>query len=500
MDDRRPLLRLAKKNREISGIWKTIWPDWLSRVAKGASMSQSERAEFEPIPPFQGDVRYILLLTLVATLGGLLFGYDTAVIAGAIDYMVEKFSLSATMKGWVTSNILLGCAAGAILTGPLSDLLGRRRLLLITAVLFAVSAIGTAIPANLTQFVFFRILGGLAVGAAALVAPIYVAEIAPAHLRGRLVSLQQIAIISGMVVVAVVNWFIALQGDHTWNVHWGWRWMFGSETLPAILFLFCLGLVPESPRWLIKQGRTDEALKVLNRTSGSARAAWEIADIQRTIAEETGRIDELLRPGYRKILIIAIILAILQQVTGINAIIYYTPTIFRSSGSTDIMALAWTILTQAVNLTFTLVAIAVVDRLGRRPLLLLTSVAMAVSLTLLGWAFHAKMSSTWVGIFVQCYLASFAIGMGPVVWVVLAEIFPTRTRGLAMGIATVALWLADFLITQTAPMMYEAWGPAYAFWSYAVLCVVCFFFVLAFLPETKGKTLEEIERSFLARK
>jgi len=178
MDDRRPLLRLAKKNREISGIWKTIWPDWLSRVAKGASMSQSERAEFEPIPPFQGDVRYILLLTLVATLGGLLFGYDTAVIAGAIDYMVEKFSLSATMKGWVTSNILLGCAAGAILAGPLSDLLGRRRLLLITAVLFAVSAIGTAIPANLTQFVFFRILGGLAVGAAALVAPIYVAEIA----------------------------------------------------------------------------------------------------------------------------------------------------------------------------------------------------------------------------------------------------------------------------------------------------------------------------------
>jgi SP family arabinose:H+ symporter-like MFS transporter len=455
-------------------------------------MAQPDRRNSQPIPPFQGDVRYILLLTLVATLGGLLFGYDTAVIAGAIDYMVEKFTLTPAMKGWITSNILLGCAAGAILAGPLSDWLGRRRLLLATAVLFGVSAIGTAIPENLTQFVIFRILGGLAVGAAALVAPIYIAEIAPAHLRGRLVSLQQIAIISGMVVVAIVNWFIALQGDHTWNVHWGWRWMFGSETLPAVLFLLCLGLVPESPRWLAKQGRLDEALKVLSRTSGAARAAWEIGEIQQTIAEEKGDLGELLRPGYRRLLIIAIILAVLQQVTGINAIIYYTPTIFRSSGSTDIMALAWTILTQTVNLTFTLVAIAVIDSLGRRPLLLLTSVAMAVSLSLLGWAFYQGLPSLWVGLFVQCYLASFAIGMGPVVWVVLAEIFPTRTRGLAMGIATVALWLADFLVTQTAPMMYESWGPAYAFWSYAVLCVVCFFFVMIFLPETKGKTLEEI--------
>ncbi|MGQ9504362.1 MAG: sugar porter family MFS transporter [Thermogutta sp.] len=458
-------------------------------------MSQTVQRESESIPSFQGDVRYILLLTLVATLGGLLFGYDTAVIAGAIDYMVEKFSLTPAMKGWITSNILLGCAAGAILAGPLSDWLGRRRLLLGTAVIFGVSAIGTAVPANLTQFVFFRILGGLAVGAAALVAPIYIAEIAPAHLRGRLVALQQIAIISGMVVVAVVNWFIALQGDHTWNVHWGWRWMFGSETLPALLFLFCLGLVPESPRWLAKQGFVEEAREVLTRTSGAARAAWEIDQIQQTIAEETGRLSELFEPSYRKLLFIAIILAVLQQVTGINAIIYYTPTIFRSSGSTDIMALAWTILTQTVNLTFTLVAIAVIDSLGRRPLLLLTSVAMAVSLTLLGSAFYQGLSSLWVSLFVQCYLASFAIGMGPVVWVVLAEIFPTRTRGLAMGIATVALWLADFLITQTAPMMYDSWGPAYAFWSYAVLCVVCFFFVMIFLPETKGKTLEEIFRA-----
>jgi sugar porter (SP) family MFS transporter len=439
----------------------------------------------------------VLLLTVVAALGGLLFGYDTAVIAGAIDYLTEHFQLSPELKGWATSNILLGCALGAAVAGPLADYLGRRWVLVLSAIFFAISAIGTAIPTTLTQFVLARMLGGLAVGAAAIVSPLYIAEISPAPIRGRLVALQQIAIISGMVVVAIVNWVIALQGDHAWNVTTGWRWMFGSETLPAVLFLACLTLVPESPRWLIKMGRTAEALAILTRLAGPERANWEGADIQRTVAEETGRLSELLRPGYRRILVIGVILAILQQITGINAIVYYTPSIFRSSGSTDIWALFWTIITQAVNLTLTLVAIAVVDRLGRKPLLLLTSTAMGVSLVLLGWAFHQQLPNTWVVVFIQLYMASFAVGMGPVVWVVLAEMFPTRTRGLAMGIATVALWLADFLITQTAPMMYAAWGPASAFWTYAVMCAVCLVFVLLFVPETKGKTLEEIERSFL---
>ncbi len=450
-------------------------------------------------PPFEGSMSYILLLTAVAALGGLLFGYDTAVIAGAIDYLQEKFHLSPGMKGWTTSNILLGCAVGAAFAGPLSDAFGRKRLLILAAVFFAVSAVWSAIPNTLTEFIVARFLGGLAVGAAAIVSPLYIAEISPAHLRGRLVALQQIAIISGMVVVSIVNWIIALQGDHTWNVESGWRWMFGSETLPALLFLVCLLVVPESPRWLLKRGRETEALYVLARLGGKLRAVWEAAEIRRAIAEETGRLDELLRPGYRRLLLIAIILAILQQVTGINAIVYYTPTIFRSSGSTDAWALFWTIVTQAVNLGFTLIAIAIVDRLGRRPLLLLTSAAMGVSLVLLGTAFYAGLPQLWVVAFVLLYMASFAVGMGPVVWVVLAEIFPTRTRGLAMGIATVALWLADFLITQTAPMMYAAWGPAFAFWSYAVMCAVCLVFVSVFLPETKGKTLEEIERMFLHR-
>jgi len=467
------------------------------QAARDDLLMTSDVTHPSPPPPFAGSVPYILLLTVVAALGGLLFGYDTAVIAGAIDYLEEKFTLTPGMKGWATSNILLGCAVGAAFAGPLSDAFGRKRLLILAAIFFAVSAVWSAIPNTLTEFILARFLGGLAVGAAAIVSPLYIAEISPAHLRGRLVALQQIAIISGMVVVSIVNWIIALQGDHAWNVHVGWRWMFGSETLPALLFLIALLAVPESPRWLLKRARESEALYVLTRLGGKRRAVWEAQEIRRAIAEETGRLDELFRPGYTKLLVIAVILAILQQVTGINAIVYYTPTIFRSSGSTDAWALFWTIITQAVNLCFTLVAITVIDRLGRRPLLLLTSATMGLSLVLLGNAFYANLPQPWVIAFVLLYMASFAIGMGPVVWVVLAEIFPTRTRGLAMGIATVALWLADFLITQTAPMMYAAWGPSFAFWSYAVMCLVCLAFVAVFLPETKGKTLEQIERMFL---
>lgn len=452
-----------------------------------------------PPPEYSGSTGYALLLAVVAALGGLLFGYDTAVVAGAIGYLKEFMHLTDTQEGWAVASVLVGCAVGAAVAGPLSDYLGRKRLLIATAVLFAVSAVWSAMPDTLTQFVIARMLGGLAVGAAALVAPMYIAEVAPAGTRGRLVALQQIAIISGMLVVSIVNWQIALLGDASWNVTTGWRWMFASETLPAVLFLFCLILVPESPRWLIKNGRDAVARRVLVRVAGPARAAWEMDDIHRTLAAESGSLAELLAPGYRKILILAVVLAVLQQVTGINAIVYYTPKIFESSGTTDTVALLRTAEFQLTNLLFTLLAVAVIDRLGRKPLLLCTSALMGTSLVLLGWAFHQKLPDTWVFAFVLAYIASFAIGMGPVVWVVLSEIFPTRTRGLAMGIATVALWLANFVVSQTAPMMYERWGPASAFWIYAVMCLVSLVFVWLVLPETKGKTLEELERELILR-
>ena len=449
--------------------------------------------------PSGGSLGYVYLLTSVAALGGLLFGYDTAVIAGAIDFLETKFNLDPLWKGWAVSNVLVGCMIGAALAGTLSDRFGRKRVLLLSAVLFAVSAIGSALPRNLTEFVAARMLGGFGVGMASMLSPLYIAEVAPAHIRGRLVSLNQVAIISGMLVVSIVNWMIASPDDPSWNIATGWRWMFASETLPAMLFLGLLLVVPESPRWLTKQGRAAEALSVLARVGGPEQAGRQMKEIQETIALEGGSFRELFRPGIRAALMIAVVLAILQQVTGINAVLYYAPGIFTSSGAevTATQALLQTVALQKVNLLFTLVAIRVVDRGGRKPLLLVTSLAMGISLVFLGGAFHLRLAPAWIFAFTLCYVASFAVAMGPVVWVVLSEIFPTRTRGRAMGVATVALWVACFLVSQTVPWMFKNLGHATTFWIYAAMSAVAFVFVAACVPETKGKTLEEIERSWM---
>lgn len=445
----------------------------------------------------EGSIAYVLLLASVAALGGLLFGYDTAVIAGAIKYITIQFGLDEVQEGWAVSSVIVGCIIGAALAGTLSDRMGRKRVLLLSAVLFAVSAVTSALAQDLTQFALARMLGGFAVGAASMLSPLYIAEASPARVRGRLVSLNQITIISGMLVVSIVNWLIASPVDDNWNVAAAWRWMLASETLPAALFLGCLFLVPESPRWLTKQGREDEALAILARVGGSRRAAAEMEEIKETIAHEGKSIRELFRPGIRVAVLIAVGLAILQQVTGINAVLYYAPKIFESSKVTPIQALLQTVALQLVNVLFTLVAIQVVDRGGRRPLLLITSTAMGISLLLLGGAFQLEMSAPWIFAFTMAYVASFAVAMGPVVWVVLSEIFPTRTRGRAMSVATVALWVANFLICQTVPWMFENLGHPITFWTYAAMCLVALVFVALFVPETKGKTLEEIERSWL---
>ncbi len=447
-----------------------------------------------------GSIVYVSLLTSVAALGGLLFGYDTAVIAGAIDYLQEHFSLGEGHKGWAVSSVLVGCMIGAALAGPVSDRVGRKKALVLSAVLFAVSAVGSAVPREFWQLVVARLLGGLGVGMASMVSPMYIAEVAPARIRGRLVSLNQIAIISGMLVVSIVNWWIASPLDSSWNVAMGWRWMFASETLPAVLFLVLLLPVPESPRWLAKQKRTQEAEQLLVRLNGPQQARAAVVEIEEALALETGALRELFRPGLRIVVVIAVILAVLQQVTGINAVLYYAPTIFKGSGYevTDTRALLQTAALQAVNLLLTLVAVRLVDRAGRRPLLLVTSAAMGVSLLLLGGAFHLELAPEWVFVFTLAYIGSFAVAMGPVVWVVLAEIFPTRIRGRAMAVATVSLWIACFAVAQTVPWMFKNLGKDVSFWTYGVMCAVAFVFVLRFIPETKGKTLEQIERTWLA--
>jgi SP family arabinose:H+ symporter-like MFS transporter len=450
-----------------------------------------------------GSMIYVCLLATVAALGGLLFGYDTAVIAGAIGFLKQRFIIGHypdrwvdVLEGWAVANVLVGCMIGAALAGLLSDRFGRKKVLLLSAVLFAVSAVGSAIPQNLWQFVVARMLGGFAVGMASMLSPLYIAEVSPARIRGRLVSLNQITIISGMLVVSIVNWLIASPEDESWNVATGWRWMFGSETLPALLFFGLLFLVPESPRWLTKQGREDEALAILAHVGGRQRAQLEMKEIYNAIAQEGGSIGELFRPGIRTALAVAVVLAVLQQVTGINAVLYYAPKIFASAEVTPTQALLQTAALQVVNVLLTLVAILVVDRGGRKPLLLITSAAMGISLLLLGGAFWLKLGAVWVFVLTLAYVGSFAVAMGPVVWVVLAEIFPTRIRGRAMAVATVSLWVACFAVSQSVPPMFKHLGQAATFWTYALMCAVSFVFVMRFVPETKGKTLEEIERSW----
>ena len=478
--------------------------------------------EMMPATGGKGSMSFTVRVCLVATLGGLLFGYDTAVISGAIGFMKAHFDFTAAQKGWAASSALVGCIFGAIMAGSLSDGLGRKKVLIISAILFLISAIGSAIPKELTEFFFtgyplfgegyklglpessvyplfvdYRILGGLAVGAASMTSPMYIAEIAPARVRGRLVSVNQFAIIFGMLVVYFVNSHIAALGEQIWNVESGWRWMFGSGALPAVVFLFLLLAVPESPRWLTKQGRDAEAMAVLARVGGSQHAQVEMAEIRQTLAQERASLGQLFRPGIRLALCIAVVLAVLQQITGINVVLYYAPEIFKSAGLAVNQAINDTVIVGLVNLGFTLVAVGVVDRLGRKPLLLIASAGMGASLTLLGGAFWLeKFQGPWVLLFTLSYVASFAVAMGPVVWVVLAEIFPTRIRGTAMSIATVCLWIACFLVTQTFPWMLKTLrGPA-TFWLYAAVCALAFLFVLFFVPETKGKTLEEIERSW----
>jgi len=446
---------------------------------------------------------YVAMLSLVAALGGLLFGYDTAVIAGGIGFLRAHFSLDAASTGWAASSALVGCLIGAAGAGLIADRLGRKRALLIAALLYTVSGIWSALPATITEFSLARILGGLGIGTASLVCPLYIAEIAPASKRGGLVTFNQLAIVTGILLVYFVNYFIAGLGDDAWNTSTGWRWMFGSEALPAALFFFLVLLIPESPRWLTGHGHTEEARRILTRVGGDAHADRELQAIASASALEPMSTKQLLQPGLRKALAIGVILAVLQQVTGINVFMYYAPEIFKQLGSGTDVALLQTIAVGAMNLAFTLVALRTVDRLGRKPLMIVGATGMGLSLAGLGFAAYNNILEAWVLAFVLGYIACFAISLGPVVWLIMAEIFPTRIRGRAMAIATLLLWGANYVVSQTFPILNEdpwlvaTFRHAFPFWLYALFCAVTVLFVWRILPETKGKTLEEIETMWI---
>ena len=451
-------------------------------------------------PDERGSKQYVILVTVVAALGGLLFGYDTAVIAGAIGFLQSHFGLDPFMKGWAASSALLGCVVGVSFAGMFSDRMGRKKTLVLSAILFLVSAIGTALPNEFYLFVFFRMIGGIGVGVASMASPMYIAEITPGQIRGRMVSVNQFAIVTGMLVIYFVNYFIALNGDEAWNVATGWRWMFASGTVPSALFLILLTLVPESPRWLVEKGKKERASQILTRVGGSAFAADEIRSIESTVNKEVESLGQLFSTGWRNVMILGIALAVLQQVTGINVFLYYAPEIFKKLGSGADAALLQTVVVGAVNLTFTIVAIWTVDRLGRKPLMMIGATGMGISLIAMGLAAQFQVVATWVLLCILAYIACFALSVGPVTWVLLSEFYPTRIRGRALSVATLCLWAANFIVSQTFPMMDESpslisrFNHGFPFYVYAVFCVALLLTVWWGVPETKGRSLEEIER------
>lgn len=460
-------------------------------------------------PSFQarGSTFYLVLVCLVATLGGLLFGYDTAVISGAIGFLQGHFELDAAAKGWAASSALAGCVLGVAFAGELSDRFGRRSALALAALLFLVSAIGTALPQTLTTFIVFRAIGGLGVGIASMTSPMYIAEISPAAIRGRMVSLNQLAIVSGMLIVYFVNYFIAGQGDQQWNETIGWRWMFASEAIPALVLLGLMLLVPESPRFLCKKGREKEAHKVLTRIHGHELADREIREIRESLANTKATSPlKLWQPGLRKLLMVGVLLAVLQQVTGINVFLYYAPEILKSiAGAQSDIALLQTILVGVVNLGFTVLAIWLVDRIGRKPLMILGASGMGICLTAIGCASHAQLIGPWLLPFMLGYIACFAFSVGPVTWVILSEMFPNAVRGRAMAVSALFLWVANFAVSQTFPMMdenpwlVERFHHGFPFWIYAGFCGVLVWVTIRLIPETKGRSLEALEQTWTHR-
>ncbi|MCC7209521.1 MAG: sugar porter family MFS transporter [Anaerolineae bacterium] len=433
---------------------------------------------------------YSYRIASVTALSGLLFGFDTAIINGAIVFLRRHFRWSEIETEVAAGSLLAGCALGAGVAGTLSDRFGRKVVLLLAALIFALSSVATALPNGLAQFVAARVVAGIAIGIASMLAPLYIAEVSPAAIRGRLVSMNQLAIVLGILVSYLVGWALAGLGDESW------RWMFAVAALPSLLFFAALFFVPESPRWLVKEGRHDEAARVLARL-GEPPA--RLGEIERAIAEESGSLRQLLEKGLRRPLAIGVTLAVLQQVTGINTVLYYGSIIFteQAGAASTSAALLANVLIGAMNLVLTVVALFTIDRLGRRTLLITAAAGMGAALTALGFVFAAgSVTPTPVLTLILCYVAFFSFGMGPGVWVVISELFPTRIRGRAMSLATVALWLACLLITLTFLSLVKAFTAAGAFWIYAFLCAATVWFVWKYTPETKGKNLEEIEQQW----
>lgn len=435
---------------------------------------------------------YVVLISVVAALGGLLFGFDTAVISGTINFIQPYFGLSEAALGWTVSSLLFGCIGGVMLAGKAGDRYGRKKVLMAAALLFFVSAVVSAAAQSLAVFVVARVLGGLAVGVASILSPMYIAELAPAKYRGTLVSLNQLAVVIGILVAFFSNYLLVDTGLNNW------RWMLLVIAGPAVLLFFSLFFVPESPRWLVARGENDRALSVLVKTSGDTLAKTELKEIEKTLKnQDESTFRELLAPKIRPLLMIGVLLAVFQQITGINTIMYYAPKIFANVGQSNDSALLQTILIGGTNLVFTLVAMALIDRFGRKVLIVTGSAGMMLMLAGLSALYFAgQTSGIGVLIMILGYIAFFAASLGPALWVMAAELFPNRLRSKGMSVAIIALWIACTVVTIVFPVMLEKLSGGITFLIFALICLVNLLFVIKYVPETKGKTLEELEQEF----
>lgn len=440
----------------------------------------------------QAKSPFIWYISFVAALGGLLFGFDTAIISGTIPYIKSFFNLNEYSLGWAVSSILLGCAAGALLAGSLADKYGRKFLLLICAVLFALSGAGAGLSKSLEVFIAFRLLGGLGVGAAAMISPMYIAEVAPASKRGRLVAIYQLAIVLGILLAYFSNFLLNDTGENNW------RYMFASQVAPSLLFFVMLLFVPETPRWLVYKNRIKEAQTILQKTMG-AGTEQEILIIQKSFDQQhTATLKDLFHSKYRVVLFIGITIAVAQQVTGINAVLYYAPVILRQTGLDTSSSLQQTIIIGIVNVISTFIAIGFVDKVGRKKFLMAGSGIMGISLVAIALCFQYNYFQNYVVLlFTVLYVGAFGCTLGAVTWVYLSEIFPNKIRGMALATATLVLWLADFVVTYTFPLLTQGTGTAVTMLVYAAFCAASFIFIWLQVPETKGKSLEELEAVFI---
>jgi len=456
---------------------------------------------------------YLWAITLVAAMGGLLFGYDWVVIGGARQFYEAYFQLTSEyLIGWANSSALVGCFVGSFAAGYLGDRFGRRRVLLVSAILFALSSALTGWSYSFPTFIFWRIVGGNAIGLSSNISPLYIAEISPASIRGRLVSLNQFAIVVGILLAQIANWKIARPiPEHishiaflqTWNVQYGWRWMFCAVVVPAIVFTVMSLFIPESPRWLLTKGRDDSAYEVLTRVGGLSYASSEVANIKRMLQLEAGMKAswrDLWLPGVRRIVLIGVALAVLQQWTGINILFNYAAEVYRSAGYGENDILLNIVITGTINLIFTVLAMLIVDRVGRRPMMFFGCIGIGLSHLLSGMAYRAGWHGSAVLVLTLSAIACYALTLAPVTWVLISEIFPNRVRSQAVSVAVSALWIASFALTYTFPLVNRALGSSNTFLGYGAICMLGAAFIFVFVTETKGRTLEEIEARVLSAK